>query len=730
MKLKNKFLISISLLLIIFLSAASFDIGIQIVTPDVSLDNNLYIQSSFVQVNGSDVIIRIPLIYNINLTSNVSLLKNLFWSESHSWRIFENGSELLVTENATHIFWTSSEFNNSYAEFKVLPPKLNITHTQSNPGYFASNFTVSSPNHFTNVSASIPISGNHTLYNLYWFDGNSYVDKTVSYNLQVSDGLANLSNFNTSTQYFYLEAFCSEVWSCTAWSGSECGTRSCTDQNSCGTQLSKPITSKSCGGSSPVYSTFYANNVSEESFTFLPASLKIELFPNDKESYPISIFSNADKTLRFFLELEPADSFLSISKSSIRVSPGQEESFNLNFNVPENQELKDYDFKLKVILDKEVLFTINISAIIIENKTTTELFVEDKQYESGEEFDFNYKLVNFESLYGLEGELIFYLKDGAFVKKILKKERIILDSSFNKKLNKELQFELDSGFYNFCTDLYVNNTLYTQCESLEVIKPVIESPSRVRDYNFWFVIIIVLLVMALLSISLVFAHNRLSNRVISEIPYLISSKNELLEFIESLSKDQFDIIKGEELSDFIESHLGDSALAKKIKSLKSKNGVIHTLSLNIVKQKSKLKSKKFKSKPTKIKSKPISKSSLKSESKPNSKSKDKTLQKTLNDYKTQVFKTKPSTPEEYFHLVNNVKLTCVEDFVSYLQVMPETVFSYHVTVERNDFASWVEHVFGFDGLAVKLRMCRTKDQMIKVLDSYVHPLKHSSMHKL
>jgi predicted nucleic acid-binding protein len=48
-----------------------------------------------------------------------------------------------------------------------------------------------------------------------------------------------------------------------------------------------------------------------------------------------------------------------------------------------------------------------------------------------------------------------------------------------------------------------------------------------------------------------------------------------------------------------------------------------------------------------------------------------------------------------------------------------------VTEKKNDFASWVEHVFGEAELAKALRQCRTREQMVWALDDFFAELRMS-----
>ena len=47
--------------------------------------------------------------------------------------------------------------------------------------------------------------------------------------------------------------------------------------------------------------------------------------------------------------------------------------------------------------------------------------------------------------------------------------------------------------------------------------------------------------------------------------------------------------------------------------------------------------------------------------------------------------------------------------------MPEWVFAHHVNSEKNDFATWINDVFGERWLAAKVRSAKTKAEMKNAL---------------
>jgi hypothetical protein len=63
--------------------------------------------------------------------------------------------------------------------------------------------------------------------------------------------------------------------------------------------------------------------------------------------------------------------------------------------------------------------------------------------------------------------------------------------------------------------------------------------------------------------------------------------------------------------------------------------------------------------------------------------------------------------EKYFYLVNGGVLKNLEELVDALEKMTKETFDYHVQKEKNDFANWIENVFGNKKLATDIRKTKT-----------------------
>lgn len=66
-------------------------------------------------------------------------------------------------------------------------------------------------------------------------------------------------------------------------------------------------------------------------------------------------------------------------------------------------------------------------------------------------------------------------------------------------------------------------------------------------------------------------------------------------------------------------------------------------------------------------------------------------------------------------LEHKIRVTTKEELYAALDGMTDSDFSKHVTKERNDFASWVEHELGDKFLAASMRRATNKEEMRKTL---------------
>jgi hypothetical protein len=69
------------------------------------------------------------------------------------------------------------------------------------------------------------------------------------------------------------------------------------------------------------------------------------------------------------------------------------------------------------------------------------------------------------------------------------------------------------------------------------------------------------------------------------------------------------------------------------------------------------------------------------------------------------------TPDKYFVLCDGRKLKNAKELADTLQLINDDMFRYHVTDTKNDFANWINDVFGEPELAKKVKSVRSRFDM-------------------
>ncbi|MGV8150269.1 MAG: DUF5752 family protein [Candidatus Woesearchaeota archaeon] len=73
------------------------------------------------------------------------------------------------------------------------------------------------------------------------------------------------------------------------------------------------------------------------------------------------------------------------------------------------------------------------------------------------------------------------------------------------------------------------------------------------------------------------------------------------------------------------------------------------------------------------------------------------------------------SPDKYFVLCNGETIKDYKELAAILETVGDDVFYYHVTSERNDFANWINDVFGEHELSEKIKHCNSKHEMMAIL---------------
>jgi hypothetical protein len=70
-----------------------------------------------------------------------------------------------------------------------------------------------------------------------------------------------------------------------------------------------------------------------------------------------------------------------------------------------------------------------------------------------------------------------------------------------------------------------------------------------------------------------------------------------------------------------------------------------------------------------------------------------------------------------FFLQDGRVLKSINELLETLKSLGDDVFTYHVNVERNDFANWVKEVFKAKALALKIKKCTGREELIKLFEA-------------
>jgi len=86
------------------------------------------------------------------------------------------------------------------------------------------------------------------------------------------------------------------------------------------------------------------------------------------------------------------------------------------------------------------------------------------------------------------------------------------------------------------------------------------------------------------------------------------------------------------------------------------------------------------------------------------------IRKTNKVLKAEAFR-KVSDSSKSFYLCDGRKIESIAELITLLDDMDASVFSYHVTGEKNDFANWLRDVFGESKIAEKVAKAKDKKAM-------------------
>jgi hypothetical protein len=77
------------------------------------------------------------------------------------------------------------------------------------------------------------------------------------------------------------------------------------------------------------------------------------------------------------------------------------------------------------------------------------------------------------------------------------------------------------------------------------------------------------------------------------------------------------------------------------------------------------------------------------------------------------------TKDESFTVYKGPVLASLRALRVYLRMIPQEQFEHHVTANKNDFADWIQRVFGDAQLSKRIRACKAREQMVWALDDLI-----------
>ncbi|HJX05826.1 MAG TPA: hypothetical protein VJ461_03885 [Candidatus Nanoarchaeia archaeon] len=80
--------------------------------------------------------------------------------------------------------------------------------------------------------------------------------------------------------------------------------------------------------------------------------------------------------------------------------------------------------------------------------------------------------------------------------------------------------------------------------------------------------------------------------------------------------------------------------------------------------------------------------------------------------------TPPIPPDKWFYFAHGRKAASIEELKTAFESMDDAEFRHHVNYDKNDFANWVEGVFGEKELAKNLREVADKEGSLILIEQY------------
>ncbi|HYD04043.1 MAG TPA: hypothetical protein VEC16_07140 [Alphaproteobacteria bacterium] len=573
-------------------------------------------------------------------------------------------------------------------------------------------------------------------------------------------------------------SICAPFWFCTGWSEGDCGTRTCMDSNSCGTNFGKPSEFLECdqgggggsGGSSSSGTGGIWTSLPDGYFTLNYDNIRVSVH-QDQITQKI-IIVNSSTPQDYVLEIIYPSSYTKGTEFLTTTSANKRIDGIGDFNIiidTRNIVIGTYVIPIKVSngkYTKEISISIDV---LPEKNAITDVLIDSKLKTLGVDKEFQV-LIETKGNDIVLGDKITYSIIDPKGNTILVFESEIYDP---KEIKDAIKMPLDitEGYYTLNVRISSESGEYTKSTQFTVLEPekyypVMQQPRSFDLINWIIGGLVIVLLIAVVIRNTILSKSIEARRFRSELRW--RKENMKTKFIDLrikekidrmakifMKKDKTDVNKKAELlkqsyekgyislkeyNNALDSegyHVGQyagtasKAIAKELKEEEKmkaelaaeKKKEIEELKKAEKKLKEQVleheKEKKYEEKEKAWEEKQERKAEGKEEKKEKEPKEEKFEEKPLLKYEVPKDSILDKTTTAHaFVTQDGVKLHSVRDLLLALDAMPDWVFHHHTGQGRNDFATWVGDVFRYLDVAEDIKRARSKEEMIKALKAY------------
>ena len=526
-------LLGILACLSLLLLAAGGGFGVSLTASTVVFNYSSLTLDGAVNANGSDVLIRLPLIYGGSGETNISLATPTAWTNGFNWSVNESGTLKNVSANGL-LNWSANLSQGSALMTFLVPAPLLMRLTEDvNATHYVTNLTVSANNSFTNVSVNVSVNSSFAFWWLYWQNGSAWQDRYWDFNLSVSGGYASFRNLQTSTQNLSLMGAmsCAEQWTCTAWNLVTCGNRTCTEVTHCGTTNDKPAEALACqapsgggGGGGPI-------KTKKESFTIEPLLIKQVLFVGEQVFTELVLRNTGETDLDLTVQQQGLGAVLPTLGRNITITldPGQRDALTLQFDAGSAQPgvytgrivvwgtgLKESVDVIVEVQSRPLLFDIDIEVPAVY-----------KYAKAGDEIEVVATLLNLGGPGRQDVTVTYALRDLGGNLLLEETETLAVETRATTRRRLQLPDDLGPGSYVVVAEVRYGSTVGTSSDVIQVEEEVETQPTTIiqriePELGKYMTVGLAVLLLSLVGFELVFhgfrdfrEHQRKFRRVLS-----------------------------------------------------------------------------------------------------------------------------------------------------------------------------------------------------------------------